>query len=108
MLDKLFRFSVDIVSLSRRNFLMISGAGLASALAFDPLRKASRVDAKQPILSDKYGALRKDPNGLLDLPEGFQTSEFLLDHGFLDFIVERKDLRDKLDELLSFFQTAVA
>jgi len=42
-----------------------------------------------------------------DLPEGFQTSEFLLDHGFLDFIVERKDLKDKLDELLGYF-SAVA
>lgn len=39
-----------------------------------------------------------------DLPEGFQTSEFLLDHGFLDFIVHRKDLVDKIDELLSYFQ----
>lgn len=39
-----------------------------------------------------------------DLPEGFQTSEFLMEHGFLDFIVERKDLFLKLDELLSYFQ----
>lgn len=39
-----------------------------------------------------------------DLPEGFQTSEFLLDHGFLDFIVDRKNLFDKLDELLCYFQ----
>jgi acetyl-CoA carboxylase carboxyl transferase subunit beta len=31
-----------------------------------------------------------------DLPEGFQTSEFLLEHGFLDFIVERKNLKPKL------------
>jgi acetyl-CoA carboxylase carboxyl transferase subunit beta len=38
-----------------------------------------------------------------DLPEGFQTSEFLLDHGFLDFIVDRKDLKGKLDELLTIF-----
>jgi acetyl-CoA carboxylase carboxyl transferase subunit beta len=30
-----------------------------------------------------------------DLPEGFQRSEFILDHGFLDFIVQRKDIRDK-------------
>lgn len=35
-----------------------------------------------------------------DLPEGFQRSEFLIDHGFLDFIVERKDLKDKLSECL--------
>lgn len=31
-----------------------------------------------------------------DLPEGFQRSEFVLEHGFLDMIVERKDLKDKL------------
>ncbi len=38
-----------------------------------------------------------------DLPEGFQRSEFLLDHGFLDFIVDRKDLKDTLGDLLNFF-----
>jgi len=38
-----------------------------------------------------------------DLPEGFQTSEFLLDHGFLDFIVDRKNLKDRLTELLQVF-----
>ncbi len=38
-----------------------------------------------------------------DLPEGFQTSEFLLEHGFLDFIVDRKDLKTKVGDLLSFF-----
>ena len=39
-----------------------------------------------------------------DLPEGFQRSEFLLEHGFLDFIVERKDLKDKLAQLLSMLK----
>ena len=36
-----------------------------------------------------------------DLPEGFQTSEFLLDHGFLDFIVNRKDLKEKIGDMLT-------
>ena len=40
-----------------------------------------------------------------DLPEGFQTSEYLLEHGFLDFIVHRKDLKAKLGDLLSYFDT---
>jgi len=31
-----------------------------------------------------------------DLPEGFQRSEFVLEHGFLDYIVERKELKEKL------------
>jgi acetyl-CoA carboxylase carboxyl transferase subunit beta len=39
-----------------------------------------------------------------DLPPGFQRSEFLLEHGFLDFIVHRKDLRDKLATLLRLFK----
>lgn len=38
-----------------------------------------------------------------DLPEGFQTSEYLLENGFLDFIVNRKDLREALGDLLAFF-----
>jgi len=39
-----------------------------------------------------------------DLPEGFQRSEFLLDHGFLDFIVHRKELKDKLATVLTLFK----
>ena len=38
-----------------------------------------------------------------DLPKGFQRSEFLLEHGFLDFIVNRKDLRDRLAQMLEHF-----
>jgi len=37
------------------------------------------------------------------LPEGFQRSEFLLEHGQIDLIVERRDLRDTLRRLLTFF-----
>ena len=39
-----------------------------------------------------------------DLPKGFQTSEFLLEKGFLDFIVHRKDLKVKIKKLLAFFK----
>ncbi len=39
-----------------------------------------------------------------DLPEGFQRSEFLLEHGFLDFIVSRHDLKSKLATLLVLFK----
>jgi acetyl-CoA carboxylase carboxyl transferase subunit beta len=39
-----------------------------------------------------------------DLPEGFQRSEFLLEHGFLDFIIPRKELKDKLAILLNLFK----
>ena len=36
------------------------------------------------------------------LPEGFQTAEFLLEHGFIDKIVERKDLKETLYKLIQF------
>ena len=39
-----------------------------------------------------------------DLPEGFQTSEFLLEHGFLDYIVERKDLKTNISTMLKHFK----
>jgi acetyl-CoA carboxylase carboxyl transferase subunit beta len=38
----------------------------------------------------------KDTTGK-DLPEGFQTAEFVLDHGFLDFIAHRKELKNKIN-----------
>ena len=39
-----------------------------------------------------------------DLPEGFQRSEFLQEHGFLDFIVHRKELRERIATLLVLFK----
>mgnify|MGYP001203498508 FL=1 len=39
-----------------------------------------------------------------DLPEGFQRSEFILEHGFLDLIVPRKELKTKLASLINLFK----
>ena len=39
-----------------------------------------------------------------ELPQGFQRAESLLDNGFLDFIVERKNLREKLSDILILFK----
>jgi acetyl-CoA carboxylase carboxyl transferase subunit beta len=38
----------------------------------------------------------------VELPEGFQRSEFLEEHGFLDFVVHRKDLRSEVARLVDF------
>lgn len=43
-----------------------------------------------------------------DLPKDFQTAEFVKEHGFLDFIVDRKDLKDKLSSLLKIIYPAPA
>jgi acetyl-CoA carboxylase carboxyl transferase subunit beta len=45
----------------------------------------------------------KDTTGK-DLPEGFQTAEFLLEHGFLDFITPRKELKDKINLYIDLIQ----
>ncbi|MCL6099414.1 MAG: acetyl-CoA carboxylase carboxyl transferase subunit beta, partial [Bacteroidetes bacterium] len=37
-----------------------------------------------------------------DLPEGFQRSEFLLENGFLDFIVSRKEMKEKLSQVIDY------
>lgn len=39
-----------------------------------------------------------------DLPKGFQSAEFVLDHGFLDFIVDRRSLKRKLTTLLELLE----
>ena len=40
----------------------------------------------------------------VQLPQGFQTSEFLLEHGFVDRIVHRRDLRSTIAQLISYAQ----
>ena len=40
----------------------------------------------------------------IELPEGFQTSEFMLEHGFLDMIVNRRDLRSEIARLIDYCQ----
>ncbi len=39
-----------------------------------------------------------------DLPKGFQSAEFVLDHGFLDFIVDRRSLKERLSTLLKMLK----
>ena len=41
-----------------------------------------------------------------DLPKGFQTAEFLQEHGLIDIIVHRKKMREHISQLLSYFSSA--
>ena len=43
-----------------------------------------------------------------DLPEGFQRSEFLLEKGMLDMIIQRKDLKNELVRILKHFYNPAA
>ena len=42
------------------------------------------------------------------LPEGFQGSEFLLEHGAIDMIIDRREMRDRLNNLLTMMQNRIA
>jgi acetyl-CoA carboxylase carboxyl transferase subunit beta len=44
----------------------------------------------------------------VELPQGFQRSEFLQEHGFIDFVVHRKDLRSEVARLVDFCGKASA
>ena len=39
-----------------------------------------------------------------DLPPGFQRSEFVQDHGFIDTIIHRHELKDRIAKMLDFFE----
>ena len=41
------------------------------------------------------------------LPEGFQTAEFLLEHGFIDKIVAREEMKDTLHQLIHYHKGGV-
>jgi acetyl-CoA carboxylase carboxyl transferase subunit beta len=43
-----------------------------------------------------------------ELPEGFQTSEFCMEHGQVDLIVERQDMRAELGRILSYLHPKAA
>jgi acetyl-CoA carboxylase carboxyl transferase subunit beta len=40
-----------------------------------------------------------------DLPKGFQTAEFLEEHGLIDMIVDRRKMRETISHLLSYFSS---
>jgi len=40
-----------------------------------------------------------------DLPKGFQSAEFLVEHGFVDFIIDRRELKEKMTQLLKLIET---
>src|ERR1700689_1799271 len=42
-----------------------------------------------------------------DLPKGFQTAEFVQEHGFLDFIVDRREMKEKLSTFLKMMRAKI-
>ena len=61
------------MSLSRRNFLGLTGVGAASFVLASPLKNLYANFAKgQSTVNKKFGSLVRDPQGVIDLPKGFQ------------------------------------
>jgi len=89
------------------------GGGLYIAVLTDPT--TGGVTASFAMLGD---CIIAEPGALIgfagprtiaetikvELPEGFQTAEFMLEHGFIDMIVHRKDLRSELARIIDYCQ----
>lgn len=126
VIDKAYQQKIPLVIISQSGGArMMEGAFSLMQMAKTSSRLARLAEAKLPyisILTDpttggttaSYAMLGDiniaEPNALIgfagprvikqtigrDLPKGFQRSEFLEEHGFVDFIVNRKNLREKL------------
>ena len=72
---------------------------------YDLYQKASGYHNGAFVMAHWCGSDKCEETIKKDLPEGFQRSEFLLEHGFLDFIVDRKNLKDKLAQLVHLFRS---
>ena len=77
-----------------------------------PHDEVALIKANNPAAAVAFGGaligfagprIVKDTTGK-DLPEGFQTSEFVLEHGFLDFIIDRRQLKNRLTTLLNLLR----
>ncbi len=129
-IDKAYEMKIPMIILSQSGGArMMEGAYSLMQMAKTSARLARLADAKIPyisILADpttggvtaSYAMLGDfniaEPKALIgfagprviketigkDLPKGFQRSEFLLEHGFVDAIVHRKDLKSKVSTIL--------
>jgi len=132
IIDRAYKYKLPLIIISQSGGArMMEGAFSLMQMAKTSSRLARLADAKVPyisVLTDpttggttaSYAMLGDvniaEPNALIgfagprvirqtigkDLPEGFQKSEFLLENGFVDFIVHRKEMKDKLSSLINY------
>ena len=132
LIDKAYKNKIPLIIISASGGArMMEGAFSLMQMAKTSARLARLAEAKIPyisILTDpttggttaSYAMLGDvhiaEPKALIgfagprvikqtigkDLPEGFQKSEFLLEHGFLDIVVPRKELKDTISNLITF------
>ncbi len=132
LIDKAYKSKIPLIIISASGGArMMEGAFSLMQMAKTSARLARLAEAKIPyisVLTDpttggttaSYAMLGDvhiaEPKALIgfagprvikqtigkDLPEGFQKSEFLLEHGFIDIIVPRKELKDTIFNLITF------
>lgn len=132
VIDKAYSLKVPLIIISQSGGArMMEGAYSLMQMAKTSARLARLAEAKIPyisVLTDpttggttaSYAMLGDiniaEPKALIgfagprviketigkDLPKGFQRSEFLLEHGFVDLIVHRKELKAKLSQLIDY------
>ncbi len=90
--DKVKRPFISILTNPTTAGVMASYASLGDVIVAEP--KALLGFAGKRVIQQTIGG---------DLPPGFQSSEFFLEHGFLDRIVHRRELRDTVGGLINYF-----
>jgi acetyl-CoA carboxylase carboxyl transferase subunit beta len=131
LIDRCFRYKIPLVIVSASGGArMMEGAFSLMQMAKTSARLARLADARVPyisVLTDpttggtsaSYAMLGDfniaEPQALIgfagprvikqtigkDLPEGFQKSEFVLEHGFIDIVTPRKDLKNTIHNLIT-------
>ncbi len=132
IIDEAYKYKIPVIIISQSGGArMMEGAFSLMQMAKTSARLARHAEAKLPyisVLTDpttggitaSYAMLGDiniaEPNALIgfagprvikqtigkDLPKGFQRSEFLQEHGFVDLISDRRELKDKISQLLDF------
>ena len=132
LIDKAFKSKIPLIIVSASGGArMMEGAFSLMQMAKTSARLARLAEAKIPYISlltdpttggttASYAMLGDvhiaEPKALIgfagprvikqtigkDLPEGFQRSEFLLEHGFVDIVTPRKELKDTIFNLITF------
>ena len=99
--------TVDVIAKDKEDLLaetiLVSGLSYSFYSVADAAMVVDLVAEPKALIGFAGARVIKQTTGA-ELPEGFQRAEFLLEHGFVDVIVPRTELKEKLASLLQIHE----
>ena len=84
---------------------LVASFGLVVGASATDMTKVGDITIAEPKAMIGFAGRRVISNTMrIELPENFQTSEFLLKHGFVDRVVHRRDLRTEVARIVDYCQ----